>query len=64
MRTLSPVNGAVIAAACAMALLPAGAARAGSGTPPAPSATAGEVTVTAAFPEGRPSSGAARPARR
>ncbi|CAL9439082.1 hypothetical protein ACH4LN_18865 [Streptomyces albus] len=32
MRTLSPVKGALVAAACAMALLPAGAAQAGDST--------------------------------
>ncbi|MBO8184448.1 hypothetical protein [Streptomyces spirodelae] len=53
MRNFSPAKGLVATAACAMMLVPAGAAQAGGGAPaPAPaSSTAGEVTAGNTSPE-------------
>ncbi|NSC21605.1 hypothetical protein FM076_10470 [Streptomyces albus subsp. chlorinus] len=52
MRTLSPVKGALVTAACAMALLPAGAAQAGSNPAPAPEADRGAMSTAMADQDG------------
>ncbi|WP_369204069.1 hypothetical protein [Streptomyces sp. PU-14G] len=62
MRTLPPVKGALVAAACALALLPAGAAQAGSGPAPAPGGDRGATAMNAA-PESSPFEDSARQAR-
>jgi hypothetical protein len=53
MRTLTPVKGVLTAAACAMALLPAGAAQAGDSAGPT-SSSAGNVTASTADPRMAP----------
>ncbi|MBO8198741.1 hypothetical protein ACFW4X_07035 [Streptomyces smyrnaeus] len=64
MRTLSPVKGVLVTAACAMAMLPAGAAQAGDGAGLSPtSARAGEATATTAAPEEDAASRDSRAAR-
>lgn len=62
MRTLPPVKGALVAAACALALLPAGAAQAGSGPAPAPGSDRAQTSMSEA-PEDSPFKDAARQAR-
>ncbi|MDJ1130524.1 hypothetical protein [Streptomyces iconiensis] len=59
MRTSLSSVGALVAAACALAVLPTGAAQAGDGPPPKDHA---QVTHTRATPEGNPSSRAAQAA--
>ncbi|WP_431981679.1 hypothetical protein [Streptomyces qinglanensis] len=53
-KGVSPVKGALTAAACAMALLPAGAAQADVTAPAPTEARAGEATATAGAPESAP----------